>query len=53
VRGALRRGNQGGHVTASTRRLQGVELGSGAVRGGWIRRWHGRAQAMREEGNDK
>jgi hypothetical protein len=36
--GALRRGNQGGRVMASTRRLQGAELGGGAVGGGWIRR---------------
>jgi hypothetical protein len=31
--GALRRGNQGGRVTASTRCLQGAELGGGVVRG--------------------
>jgi hypothetical protein len=36
--GALRRGNQGERVMASTRRLQGAELGGGAVGGGWIRR---------------
>jgi hypothetical protein len=29
--GALRRGNQGGHVTALTRHLQGVELGGRAA----------------------
>jgi hypothetical protein len=51
--GALRRGNQGGCVTASTRRLQGAEPGGGAVGGSWIQRWRSRTQAMREEGNDR
>jgi hypothetical protein len=51
--GALRRGNQGGRVTALTQRLQGVELGGGAVVGGQIRWWHGRAQVMWEDDDDR
>jgi hypothetical protein len=51
--GALRRGNQGGRVTTSIWRLQGAELGGGVVGGGQIQRQHGRAQAMREEGDDR
>jgi hypothetical protein len=39
--GALRRGNQGGGVTSSTRHLQGAELGGGAVGGGRIWQWCG------------
>jgi hypothetical protein len=53
VRGALKKGNQGGHVTASTRRLQGAELGGGVVGGGRIQRRGDRAQAMQEEGDDR
>jgi hypothetical protein len=53
VRGSLRRGNQGGRVTASTQHLQGAELGGGAVGGDQIRRRHGQASAMREEGDDR
>jgi hypothetical protein len=41
--GALRSRNQGRRATASTRHLQGAELGSGVVGGGRIRRWCGRA----------
>jgi hypothetical protein len=33
VRGALRRGNQGGCVAASTRRHRGMEMGGVAVVG--------------------
>jgi hypothetical protein len=51
VRGALRRGNQGGRIMASTRRPQGAELGTGAVGGGWIRWWRGWAQVIWEEGD--
>jgi hypothetical protein len=51
--GALRRGNQGGRVMASTQRLQRPELGGGAVEGGRILLRRGRAQAMWEEGNDR
>jgi hypothetical protein len=40
-------------VTASTQHLQGAELGSEAVGGGWIRWRHNRTQATREEGNDR
>jgi hypothetical protein len=51
--GALRRGNQGGRVTATTQHLRGMELGGGANRGGRIWRQRGRAQVMREEGDDR
>jgi hypothetical protein len=37
-------------VMASTQRLQGAELGGGAVRGGRIRQHRSRAQVTREEG---
>jgi hypothetical protein len=50
---ASRRRNQGGRITASTRRLLGAELGDRAVRGGRIHRWHNQVQAMREEGNGR
>jgi hypothetical protein len=51
--GALKRGNQGGRVTALTWRLQGAELGDRVVEGGQIRWWCGQAQAMWEEGDDR
>jgi hypothetical protein len=53
VRGGFKEGKSRRRVTASTRRLQGAELGGGAVGGGWIQRRRGRAQATREEGNDR
>jgi hypothetical protein len=48
--GALRRGNQGGGVTSSTRHLQGAELGGGAVGGGRIWQWCGQTQVMQGGG---
>jgi hypothetical protein len=51
--GGFKEGNQGGRVTASTRRLQGAELGSKAVEGSQIQRRRGRAQVMQKEGDDR
>jgi hypothetical protein len=51
--GALWRGNQGERVTASTQRLQGVDLGGGAVGGDQIQWRRNQAQAMWEEGDDR
>jgi hypothetical protein len=51
--GALRRGNQGGCVTAFTRHFRGTALGGGDVGGSQIQQWHSRAQSMREEGDDR
>jgi hypothetical protein len=51
--GGFKEGKSRQRITASTRRLQGAELGSGVVEGGQNQRWHDRAQAMREEGDDR
>jgi hypothetical protein len=51
--GALKRGNQGGRVTPSTRRLGGAELGSRAVGGSQIRRRRSWTKGMQEEGDDR
>jgi hypothetical protein len=40
-------------IMASTQRLQAMELGGRAVRGGWIRQWHDQALATWEGGDDR
>jgi hypothetical protein len=42
--GVFKEGKSRWHITASTQRLQGVELGGGAVEGGWIRQRRGLTQ---------
>jgi hypothetical protein len=51
--GGFKEGKSGQRVTASTRHLQGAELRGGAAGGDWIQWWHGRAQATREEGENR
>jgi hypothetical protein len=51
--GDFKEGKSRRRVIASTRSLQGAELGGGAVRGTWIQRRRGRAQTTWEEGDDR